>query len=101
MNLFSLYITGDTVLHRLGVGWKYLLLLALTMPAMLIANPVASVAALLASLGLLASCRAGLRYSWGLPIALWVLVGVLAGYQALVGRPDLAVVVGTNLITAV
>lgn len=101
MNLFSLYVPGHTVLHRLSVGWKYLLLLVLTVPALLVAQPVVSLAALLASMLLLASCRAGLRYSWGLPPVLWVLVAVLAAYQVVAGRPDLAVVVGTNLIAAV
>lgn len=101
MNLFSLYVPGTTVLHRLGVGWKYLLLLVLTVPALIVGNPVVSVAALLASLILLANCRAGLRYSWGLPVPLLILVAVLAAYQLLVGRPDLAVVVGVNLVTAV
>lgn len=101
MNLFSLYVPGDTLLHRLGVGWKYLLLLALTVPALLVAQPVVSIAALLASMLLLASCRAGLRYSWGLPAALVLLVAVLAAYQVLAGRPDLAVVVGINLVAAV
>jgi biotin transport system permease protein len=52
-------------------------------------------------MALLASCRTGLRHAWTLPLALWVLVAVLAGYQVLVGRPDLAVVVGANLVTAV
>lgn len=101
MNLFSLYVPGDTPLHRLGIGGKYVLLVVLTLPALLLAEPVVSLAVLLASLLLLASCRAGLRYSWGLPPALWILVAVLASYQLLVGRPDLAVVVGTNLVTAV
>ncbi len=101
MNLFSLYIPGTTVLHRVGVGWKYLLLLVLTLPALVVAHPVISVTALVVTLLLLASCRTGLAYSWGLPLALWVLIAMLAGYQLVVGRPDLAVVVSANLITAV
>lgn len=101
MNLFSLYIPGSTPLHRLGVGWKYLLLLVLTVPALVLASPVISLLALAVALALLASCRAGLGYSWGLPPALWVLAAVLAGYQLLVDRPDLAVVVAVNLVAAV
>ncbi|MCC6496651.1 MAG: energy-coupling factor transporter transmembrane protein EcfT [Propionibacteriaceae bacterium] len=101
MNLFSLYVPGSTPLHRLGVAWKYLLLLVLTVPALVLANPVSSLLALAVTLALLASCRTGLGHSWGLPPALWVLAAVLAGYQFLVGRPDLAVVVAVNLITAV
>ena len=101
MNLFSLYVPGTTVLHRLGVGGKYLLLLVLTVPALILGDPVVSLVALLASLLLLASCRAGLAHSWGLPVPLLVLLAVLAAYQLLVGRPDLAIVVGANLATAV
>jgi biotin transport system permease protein len=101
MNLFSLYVPGSTPLHRLGVGWKYLLLLALTVPALIAGDPVVSLAALAASLLLLASCRAGLAHSWGLPVPLLLLLAVLVGYQLLVWRPDLAIVVGANLATAV
>lgn len=101
MNLFSLYVPGDTPLHRLGIGWKYVLLLGLTLPALLVAQPLLSIAALALALLLLASCRAGLRRTWGLPAALWILVAFLAAYQLVVGRPDLAVVVSANLVTAV
>ncbi len=101
MNLFSLYVPGNTVLHRLGVGSKYLLLLALTVPALVVGDPGVSLAALVAGLLLLASCRAGLAHSWGLPVPLLVLLALLAAYQLLVGRPDLAIVVAANLGTAV
>ena len=101
MNLFSLYVPGESPLHRLPIGYKYLLLLLLTVPALLVGHPLVSLAALVASLALLASCRTGLRYAWTLPLALWVLVAVLSGYQVLIGRPDLGVVVGLNLIAAV
>lgn len=101
MNLFSLYVPGDTRLHRLKVGWKYLLLLALTLPGLLLGQPVVSLGLLATSLLLLASCRVGLRRSWGMPLAMWLLVAVLAAYQVVTGRPDLAVVVGANLLTAV
>jgi len=101
MNLFSLYVPGTSPLHRLAIGYKYLLLLILTVPALLVGNLVVSLAALVLSLALLASCRTGLRHAWTLPLALWVLVAFLAGYQVLIGRPDLGVVVGANLVTAV
>ncbi len=101
MNLFSLYVPGTSPLHRLPIGYKYLLLLILTVPALLVGNPVVSLVALVASLALLASCRTGLRHAWTLPLALWVLVAFLAGYQVLIGRPDLGFVVGANLVTAV
>lgn len=101
MNLFSLYVPGTTPLHRLPIGYKYLLLLILTVPALLVGSPFVSLVALIVSLALLATCRAGLRHAWTLPLALWVLVAFLVGYQVLIGRPDLGIVVGANLVTAV
>lgn len=101
MNLFSLFVPGDSTLHRVSVGYKYLLLLVLTVPALLVGNPILSLASLVAGMALLASCGTGLRHAWTLPPALWVLVAVLAGYQVVVGSLDLAVVVGANLVTAV
>lgn len=101
MNLFGLYVPGGTWLHRLGVGWKYLFLLALTVPVLLLALPWPSLAALVVSGLLLASTRVGARLAFALPWALWILLAVLAGYQLVIGRPDLAVVVSANLVTAI
>ncbi len=101
MNLFSLYVPGDSWLHRLGVGTRYLLLLALTVPPLVVGAPAVSLVALAASMGLLAATRTGRRRAWTLPAAVWVLLALLAGYQLLVGRPDLAVVVTVNLVTAI
>ena len=101
MNLFRLYVPGDTWLHRLGVGWKYLLLLALTVPVLLFALPWPSLAVLAVSALLLASTRVDARLAFALPSALWILLAVLAGYQLALGRPDLAVVVSANLVTAI
>ena len=41
------------------------------------------------------------RLAFALPSALWILLAVLAGYQLALGRPDLAVVVSANLVTAI
>jgi biotin transport system permease protein len=101
VNLFGLYVPGGTWLHRLGVGWKYLFLLALTVPVLLLALPWPSLAALVVSGLLLASTRVGARLAFALPWALWVLLAVLAGYQLAIERPDLAVVVSANLVTAI
>ncbi len=101
MNLFGLYVPGATWLHRVGVGWKYLLLLVLTVPVLVVARPLPSAVALVVSALLLASTRTTARLALALPWALWVLLAVLAGYQLLVARPDLAVVVAANLVTAI
>jgi biotin transport system permease protein len=101
VNLFGLYVPGDSWLHRLGVGVKYLLLVALTVPVLVIAAPVPSLAVLATTMLLVATARVGGRLGFSLPLALWILLAVLGGYQVVVGRPDLAIVVSANLVTAI
>lgn len=101
MNLFGLYLPGESWLHRLGAGWKYLLLLVLTVPVLAISQPWLSLAALALTLTLLASARLRLSGAWALPLGLWIVAAMLAGYQLLVGRPGTAIVVAANLMTAV
>ncbi len=99
--VFSLYVPGDSAFHRLGVGWKYLILLAVTVPALAASNLWVSLGLLGVTLGLLAACRVGLRFAWGLPAGLWVLLGFLLAYHVLVGTPVTGAVVGLNLLVAV
>lgn len=99
--VFSLFVPGDSVFHRLGVGWKYLLLLAVTIPALAASSLWVSIGLLLATMALLAGCGVGLRYAWGLPIGLWLLLALLLGYHVLVGTPVTGAVVVANLLIAV
>ena len=99
--VFSLHVPGDSVFHRLGVAWKYLLLLAVTIPALAAANLWVSLGLLALTMVLLALCRVGLRYAWGLPVGLWVLLAVLLGYHLLVGTALTGTVVTANLLIAV
>ena len=99
--LFSLYVPGDSPLHRLGVGWKYLVVLVLTLPALIVQQPWATTVALVITvLGLLSTglpARATLALPWGLI----GLLAVLALFQVLVGQPTLALVVPGNVLLAV
>lgn len=101
MNLFGLYIAGDSWLHRLAAGWKYLLLLALTVPVLVISEPLPSLIVLVVTMLALVTTRLRIRIALGLPIGFWVVAAMLAGYQLFTGRMGLAVVVTANLITAV
>ncbi len=101
MNLFGLFVSGNSALHRLGVGWKYALLLGLTLPGLVAGHPVVSVVLLALAVLLLSSTGIGAGRTLGLPLGMWLLLGVLGAYQVLVGRGDLAVVVTVNLVTAV
>ena len=99
--LFGSYRPGDSVWHRMGVGWKYLVVLALTLPALIVQEPWLTGAALVITvLCLLATrlpVRATLALSWGLV----VLLAVLAVFQVLIGQPALAFVVPGNVLLAV
>jgi biotin transport system permease protein len=94
-------VPGTSFFHRLGTGPKYLVMLALTLPAFLAGRLWLSVALLALCLGLLATCRVGLRYAWGLPRGLWLLVALLFGYHLLSGNWPLGVLTCTNLLVAV
>jgi len=97
--LLGVHVPGTTPWHRMGVGTKYLVFLALTLPVMIVRDPRVVTAVLGLSLILVASTRAPLRLAWGLPLMLVVLLSVLAGYQLFFGDPAVAVtVVGTILV---
>lgn len=97
--LLGIYVPGETIWHRLGVGAKYVVLLALTTPAVLTSDPMLLAVLLVVTLALVATTRAGLRLAWGLPAGMWVLIALLIGFHVLTGAPQLAVkVVGTMLV---
>lgn len=101
MNLFGLYAPGDSWLHRRAAGWKYLLLLVLTVPALALTQPMVSLVAMVVAMLALVSARLRPGLAWGLPLGFWVIAAMLAGYQIIVGRVDLAIAVTANLITAI
>jgi biotin transport system permease protein len=101
MTLFGLYVPGSSWLHRLGAGWKYLLLLVLTVPVLAWAQPLPSLVAVVVTALLLISARIRVGLACGLPWGFVLVAATLAAYQALIGRPDLAVVVVANLVTAI
>ncbi len=101
MNLFGLYVPGTSLMHRLGPGVKYLLLLALTIPVVVISQPIPSLVALLLSAALLASCGLRPRLAWHLGWGFVIVAALLAAYQLFAGRVDLAIAVTANLTTAV
>lgn len=99
--LFSLYVPGDSPLHRLGVGWKYLIVVLLIVPAVALGSPWLSLAVLVAAGLLLVVARLPLGYALALPWGVWLLAAVLAGYQLLLGTSTYAVAVAANLLTAI
>lgn len=100
-SLFGGYHAGDSVWHRLGVGWKYLVVLALTLTALLAQLPWVTAGSLLVTLACLAGTGLPARATLAMPWSLVVLLAVLAVFQLLVGQPSAAFVVPGNLLQAV
>lgn len=101
VSVFGGHLPGDSVWHRAGVGWKYLVVLALTLPALFVQQPWLTATGLVAVVGCLALCRLPARAMFAIPVALLVLLLVLGVFQLVVGRPDLAFVVPGNVLLAV
>ncbi|MEA4945349.1 MAG: energy-coupling factor transporter transmembrane protein EcfT [Propionicimonas sp.] len=101
MNLFGLYLPGDSLFHRLGAGPKYLILLALTLPAALLGDWRLGAGCLVIALGLLAGCRSGLVRAWRLPWLVWVIVAMLVGYHLAAGTPGRGANAAAVFLTAI
>lgn len=100
-SLFGLYRPGHSWWHRLGVGWKYLAVLALSLPALILQQPWVSLGLLVASAVALVGTGVPVRIGLAVPWMLVVLLVVLAAFQVLIGAPWLAVVVPANVLLAV
>lgn len=100
-SLLGIFEPGDGWLFRLPVGVKYLLMLAIALPPVFVREWWATAAALVAVVIALLASRVALRRILNLGAYLWVLLAVLAGYQLIVGRPDLAFVGPGNLLAAI
>lgn len=98
--LLGIYLPGDTWWHRRGVGAKYLVVLALIIPAALCTDPLWSLGLAAASALLVATTGAPLRLAWGIPWGLVVVVGAIAAYHVVVGHAALAVTVACALLVA-
>lgn len=97
--LLGVYLPGDTIWHRLGVGRKYLVFLALLLPALIVPRPWLIAALLVVAGLLLLAARVPVRLALGLPWPLAVVLGALALYHVLTGHPETAAaVLGTTLL---
>lgn len=98
--LLGVHVPGRTVWHRLPTSAKYLVFLALTVPAVAVQQPAVAVGTLALSLVLVASTRAPLRLAWGLPWGLVAVLALVAGYHVLTGAPALGLRLVASMLTA-
>lgn len=101
MNLVGLYVPGQSVFHRLSAGPKYLIMIALTVPAAVLRDWRLGLACLVVAMGLLAACRIGLARAWRLPAMVWVLVAMLLGYHLLSATPGRGVNAAAVFLVAI
>lgn len=99
--VFGSYRSADSAWHRFGVGLKYLAVLLLTLPALIVQQPWLTAGCLLLSIGCLLTTRLPLADTLRMPLTLVVLLVVLAVFQVLIGQPAMAFVVPGNLLAAV
>ncbi|MBK8459332.1 MAG: energy-coupling factor transporter transmembrane protein EcfT [Micropruina sp.] len=98
--LFGLYVPGNSFFHSAGVGWKYLIVLALTVPALLAQSPQWCAAAVMLSAGCLLVTRLPPAITLGLPRALIFLLIAMGGFQWFLGDRNLVWVTTLNVVAA-
>lgn len=100
-SLLGAYHPQQGWLFRLGTGWKYLLLLALSLPPILVGRWWFTVAVALLALGMLWSSGIGPRRALRVGWMLWSILATMAVYQLITLQPELAVTTPGNVLIAV
>lgn len=100
-SLLGIYRPGDGWLFRLPIGWKYLLMLAIALPPVLLREWWSTAAALVVVLLAMLTSRISLSRILGVGWYLWVLLGVMVAYQLISLLPVMAFVGPGNLLAAV
>lgn len=83
--LFGLYVPGETWLHRLGVGPKFVLMVVVSLVPLVMRQPWLSGIFLALTALLVLSTGLGWRRCIGLPRGLWIMAGLLMAYQVIWG----------------
>ncbi len=99
--MLGLYVPGDSVLHRLPVGAKLLVLLSAVTAVVAFADLWSALGAALAALLLYPLCGFTFRHVWRVLRPLLPFLAVIALFQALVGDGATAVRVCAQLAMAV
>ncbi len=99
-DLFGRYEPQDGWLFRLAPGWKYLLLLLVTIPALVVWQWWFTLASLAVVLVLLRTSGIGFRRALDVGAMLWMVMGFLAVYQLVILRPDQSVIAPGNILLA-
>lgn len=96
--LFGLYTPGDSVIHRLPVGIKFLLILSVSITPLVVRQLWLSGVLLGATMVLLLLTGLGWRRCFGVLPAIWVMAGLLMAYQLIWGDWQTGAMLVANLI---
>lgn len=100
-SLLGFHQPGNSWLHRLPVGWKYLLVLVLSIPPIALQTWWVTVVALGVVLALAATAGLGPRRMLQLGWAMWFLLGALVVFHLATLHPVAAVTRPGNILVAV
>lgn len=100
-SLLGLYEPQDGWLFRLGTGWKYLLMLAVTLPALFWWQWWLTLGSIVLVLALLRTSGIPVQRALNIGSMLWILLAVLVAYQVLTLRFEQAVTSPGNVLLAV
>ena len=98
--LFGTYRPSGSPLEAVSVGWKYVLLLALTIPAIAVGRWWLSLGAVIVAVAILIWAKVGVRRAVGLGIGMVVVCALIVAVQAFAGQPIAGVVIVENLVLA-
>ncbi len=98
--LFGLYLDTHSPLHRLSVGWKYLIVLGCTLTALVVGRWWLSLGLVGLAAALLLLARVPPRLAFWLGWGFSMMVLAIASYQFIVGQPLDGVMLGANLVGA-
>jgi len=95
--LFGIYVRGSSPIHRLSVGWKYLLVLLGTIPTLLAQQWWLAVGVWLVAVGVLLVARLPLRPAFWVGPGLWLLFALLIAYHSITKHWLVGVTLAVNL----
>jgi biotin transport system permease protein len=98
--LFGTYQPAGSTFETLAVGWKYVLLLVLTIPAIAVGRWWFSLVSIAVTVAILIWARVGVRRAVGLSIGMVVVCALIVAVQALAGTAVAGVIVVANLVLA-
>ena len=99
--LLGLYEPGDGWLFRMPIGWKYLLVLVLTLPPLFLGAWWVSLPMVVVTLAVLWSSGVGPAKALRIGLPLWIMLAAILAYHVATLNPQAAAIHPANMLNAV